>query len=377
MASPRFLFRPVREVAFRPRPQVSKRKITPIVQTRFASNVSGNDQKVTPIPEGEKPQGPNEGVSHSMHVSEEQKAYDKIQGNETSPDVNQGTPVQEILQRDNVSPDKVPQVMKDEMQSPGSGQKRSYSTSARRLATAEMVQSQSQISENGLIQGMEYPDAGPGHKFPLPDVSDVSRLDHLKRRYDPVVEQVTKSIMRDGKLSIAQKNMSTILSILRTAPPPQINPAFPGRTLLISDSGTPTPPPNANPFAPVPAPNETQITSLPRSTLPLHPIEYLTTIIDSIAPLVKIRQQKGLAGGGASLPIPVPLGVRQRRRQAIQWILAAADGRKEVNLAERVAKTLVDIAEGKSSIWERRSMVHRLGVSARSNVRSGNKGRRR
>lgn len=96
MASPRFLFRPVREVAFRPRPQVSKRKITPIVQTRFASNVSGNDQKVTPIPEGEKPQGPNEGVSHSMHVSEEQKAYDKIQGNETSPDVNQGTPVQEV-----------------------------------------------------------------------------------------------------------------------------------------------------------------------------------------------------------------------------------------------------------------------------------------
>ena len=52
---------------------------------------------------------------------------------------------------------------------------------------------------------MEYPDAGPGHKFPLPDVSDVSRLDHLKRRYDPVVEQVTKSIMRDGKLSVAQK----------------------------------------------------------------------------------------------------------------------------------------------------------------------------
>ena len=172
--------------------------------------------------------------------------------------------------------------------------------------------------------------------------------------------------------------MSTILSILRSAPPPKLNPAFPGRTLLISDSGsTPQPANLANPLATVPAQNENKITSLPRPTLPLHPIEYLTTIIDSIAPLVKIRQQKGLAGGGASLPIPVPLGVRQRRRQAIQWILAAADGRKEVNLAERVAKTLVDIAEGKSAIWERRSMVHRLGVSARSNVRSGNRGRRR
>jgi len=56
-----------------------------------------------------------------------------------------------------------------------------------------------------MIYGMEYPDAGLGHKFPLPDIESISRLDHLKRRYDPVVEQVTKSIMRDGKLSAAQK----------------------------------------------------------------------------------------------------------------------------------------------------------------------------
>lgn len=95
--------------------------------------------------------------------------------------------------------------MKDDMQPPGSGQKRSYSTSARRLVAAEMARSQSQVSENGMVLGMKYPDAGPGHKFPLPNVADISRLDHLKRRYDPVVEQVTKSIMRDGKLSIAQK----------------------------------------------------------------------------------------------------------------------------------------------------------------------------
>lgn len=28
--------------------------------------------------------------------------------------------------------------------------------------------------------------------------------DHLRRRYDPVVDQVTKMLMRDGKLSVAQ-----------------------------------------------------------------------------------------------------------------------------------------------------------------------------
>ena len=98
MASPRCLLRPVRHVAFRPRPQVQvlKREVAPIAQTRLASNVSGSDQKVTPAAPGEKPKGPNEGVTHSMHVSEEQAAYDKSMGS-TPPDIEgQGTPVQEV-----------------------------------------------------------------------------------------------------------------------------------------------------------------------------------------------------------------------------------------------------------------------------------------
>lgn len=64
---------------------------------------------------------------------------------------------------------------------------------------------QEQAIQNGMIVGMEYPDAGPGHKFPLPDVNDLPRLSHLKRRYDPVLDQLTKSLMRHGKLSVAQK----------------------------------------------------------------------------------------------------------------------------------------------------------------------------
>lgn len=63
----------------------------------------------------------------------------------------------------------------------------------------------SPISETGMIASMDYPDAGPGHKFAMPEFDSISKLDHLRRRYDPVVDQVTKSIMRDGKLSVAQK----------------------------------------------------------------------------------------------------------------------------------------------------------------------------
>jgi small subunit ribosomal protein S7 len=138
--------------------------------------------------------------------------------------------------------------------------------------------------------------------------------------------------------------MSFILNHLRTAPPPNPNPA---RPLL---PGTP-----------------------PASHLPLNPILYLTVAIDSVAPLLRIRSQKGAAGGGAALQIPVPLGLRQRRRQAVQWILDAASKKKSRGsgrgqFAQRFAEELISVVEGKSSAWERRGLVHKTGTSARANL---------
>jgi small subunit ribosomal protein S7 len=138
--------------------------------------------------------------------------------------------------------------------------------------------------------------------------------------------------------------MSLILTHLRTSPPPTINPARP----LI-------------PGAP------------PPSHLPLNPILYLTLAIDSVAPLLRIRSQKGAAGGGVALQIPVPLGLRQRRRTAVQWILTAATKRKnrgsgKGGFAQRVAEEMAAVVEGKSSVWERRNAIHKLGVAARANL---------
>lgn len=135
-----------------------------------------------------------------------------------------------------------------------------------------------------------------------------------------------------------------ILSYLRTASPPAVNPS---RPLLLG-----APPP---------------------SHLPLNPVLYLTLAIDSVAPLLRIRSQRGAAGGGVALQIPVPLRVRQRRRAAVQWILAAAEKKKSRGsgrgqFAQRVAEEIVAVVEGRSGVWERRSGVHKLAVSARANV---------
>ena len=147
--------------------------------------------------------------------------------------------------------------------------------------------------------------------------------------------------------------MAMILERLRTAPAPQSDPKKP----LI-------------PGAP------------PVSHIPLNPILYMTLAIDSAAPLFRIRTQKGAAGGGVALQIPVPLSLRQRRRTCIMWILDAASrkrsrGSGRAMFAHKIADELIAIVEGKSSIWEKRQGTHKLGVAARANLNFGLRGRRR
>ncbi|KAH7319801.1 ribosomal protein S7 domain-containing protein [Stachybotrys elegans] len=213
---------------------------------------------------------------------------------------------------------------------------------------------------NGAIEdvvGMMDPASGrlqnsvetPGHKFPLPQKPYPEGF-HLKKRYHPVLDQVTRLLMRDGKLAAAQRNMAMTLNFLRTSPAPIYSPKFP---LL---PGTP-----------------------PAAHLPLNPILYLTVAVDSVAPLLKIRHLAKLAGGGRALEVPTPLGLRQRRRVAFQWILdvvnkkpSMGSGRKQ--LPHRLAEEIIAVVEGRSSVWEKRKAVHKQGTSARANIATAQRG---
>ncbi|KAM3416975.1 hypothetical protein BST61_g8560 [Cercospora zeina] len=146
--------------------------------------------------------------------------------------------------------------------------------------------------------------------------------------------------------------MFVILNILRTAPAPTYNPS---RPLL--------------PGAP------------PASHLPLNPTLYLALAVDSVAPLLRIRSQRGAAGGGVALQIPVPLGLRQRRRTAFMWILDAAVKRRSKGsgndmFAQKVADELIAIVEGRSAVWDKRTAVHKLATTARANLNYSMRGRR-
>ncbi|KAF1911074.1 ribosomal protein S7 domain-containing protein [Ampelomyces quisqualis] len=273
------------------------------------------------------------------HISQEAAKTAEIMGEE-GPDMSRGTPVEEIVKGDKAAQEKLPKVMKDKLKANANAApkgSRSYSTMTTQSGTSGL--------DMGLVHvhsASKVPLA-PGLKFEMPSLP-LPKDGHVKHRYDPVVEQVTNLLMRHGEKSVAQTNVALILQHLRTSPIPTIDPAKP---LL--------------PGAP------------PPSHLPLNPILYLTLAIDSVAPLMRIRSQKGAAGGGVALQIPVPLGQRQRRRVAVQWILAAASKRRNVgsgkgSFAQRIAQEMIAVVEGRSAIWERRNAVHKLGVAARANI---------
>ncbi|KAL4806843.1 ribosomal protein S7 domain-containing protein [Aspergillus unguis] len=286
------------------------------------------------------------------HVSEEAAEINRIvnkekwcDGKPTSPELEHGTPVQEILSRDKEAKKHAPKVFQNELNKGPSGS-RSFSTSARRY----QLEGQSQVPGDGakslsdaeqaaLLESMinkateDKLELLPGLKYEMPEA--LPPTGNFRKRYEPVVEQFTKNLMRHGKLAVAQKNMAIILDVLRTSPAPQVSPR---RPLL---PGPPTP------------------------QLPLDPIAYLTLIVDSVAPLIKITSRSGLEGGGRSTQVPAALTQHQRRGQAIRWIIDSSDKRKDTKVAHRVANELIAVAEGRSGVWEKRENVHKIGIAGR------------
>lgn len=190
------------------------------------------------LPKAENQQAPGPNMQQQEHVSEEAAKMAQMQGGE-GPDLSQGTPVQEILKDDNEAQQNAPQVLKDSLKTKAPPPKpgtRPFSTYARRRQGMGMADQglhdqpvfpfRPENASTEVAKEMQPQDIHPGHKYPLPILPLPSNM-HKDYRYDPVIKQITNLMMRDGKLSVAQKNMSALLQHLRTSPPPSYNPNRP------------------------------------------------------------------------------------------------------------------------------------------------------
>ena len=114
----------------------------------------------------------------------------------------------QVLNRDPSGTEKAPKVMQKSTQALGSkSSSRSFSTSARKLQLVQV-----------LADGQKLP--RPGHTFELPDLP-LPEHSHLKSKYrtEEIVYQVTRLIMRDGKLAKAER-VSPAVAFQLVIPPP-------------------------------------------------------------------------------------------------------------------------------------------------------------
>lgn len=106
----------------------------------------------------------------------------------------------QILQRDKSGQEKAPQVIQEELNKTAPKGSRQYSTSARRARRIPM-----ELMTFEDMMGPETDREEPsGHEFELPSLP-LPRDFVMKYRYDPIIKQFTNLMMRDGKLSKAQR----------------------------------------------------------------------------------------------------------------------------------------------------------------------------
>ncbi|KAF3905059.1 hypothetical protein AA313_de0207163 [Arthrobotrys entomopaga] len=253
-------------------------------------------------------------------ITEETSQTDEIMGGEGVNVDEVATPISEVIQREN-DVENAPEIIKDDLEKP--------SASLAESVSLESLEEFPNPTPKVLI---------PPYRPPVP-ITPIPALHSAHHRQHPLLRQLTPHFMKHGELATAQATVQKILQILRTKPAPRV-----GKYPLV---------PNAPDL----------------DLLPSDPVAYLQTAIDSVAPLFKMKSSKG--AGGSTVQTPAPLPVKIRRRRAMEWMIAASEGKRRMkSLPERFAEEVEAVVLGTSSCWEKRIAVHKLAVTNRANLQT-------
>ena len=184
------------------------------VQQRWNSS-KGDSKNIQPDEQKFPTQDPlpsvTEEAAQTSQIMEKEKSCD---GTPSSPELEQGTPVEQILQRDEKARKHMPKIMQEQFKKGGS---RSFSTSARsyqsevenvgnveandQMSAAVLADMIGRLNEEAAKAAEAIPE---GYKFEPPE-KPVTRAMNFRKRYDTMQDQFTKMLMQDGKLARAQK----------------------------------------------------------------------------------------------------------------------------------------------------------------------------
>jgi small subunit ribosomal protein S7 len=191
MSSRISLFSTPRLLAFRPRLRHGNECFNRSISQPLVAKLSTKNE----LPVSADKKGPNTDTLPS--ISEEAASISKAKG-EKGPELEQGTPVQEIFKRDKEALENAPKSIKDEIKKQEDLGKRSFSTLPSRRQDMKVIST----DPSGASIAQTVASLPEHWEDPLPPL----KPEHtLVGRYPAIIDQFVGLIMRDGKKGVAQQ----------------------------------------------------------------------------------------------------------------------------------------------------------------------------
>jgi small subunit ribosomal protein S7 len=93
------------------------------------------------------------------------------------------------------------------------------------------------------------------------------------------------------------------------------------------------------------------------------PIQMFHDALNNVSPAVEVRSRRV---GGATYQVPVEVRTERRQALAIRWIIAAARGRNENTMVDRLSSELFDAANNRGSAVKKREDTHKMADANRA-----------
>ena len=87
------------------------------------------------------------------------------------------------------------------------------------------------------------------------------------------------------------------------------------------------------------------------------PIVVFRQALDNVMPQIEVRSRRV---GGATYQVPVEVRHDRRQALAIRWLLAAARGRNEKTMVDKLSGELLDAANNRGNAVKKREDTHRM-----------------
>jgi small subunit ribosomal protein S7 len=93
------------------------------------------------------------------------------------------------------------------------------------------------------------------------------------------------------------------------------------------------------------------------------PLAIFKTALENVAPAIEVRSRRV---GGATYQVPVEVRTERRQALAIRWLIAAARGRNDRTMVERLSAELMDAANNRGNAVKKREDTHRMAEANRA-----------